>query len=128
VPFVARELDLLKSGEEDAAALGVDVARVKRLSLVASALAASAAVAVAGQIGFVGLGGAAPRSPDERTQLSLAPVARRSRGRRVPARRGSHPTLLLGEGALQPGVMMSLVGGPFFLFLLVRQRREIATW
>jgi ABC-type Fe3+-siderophore transport system permease subunit len=36
--------------------------------------------------------------------------------------------IVLGDGVLQPGVMMSLVGGPFFLFLLLRQRREIAHW
>jgi len=35
---------------------------------------------------------------------------------------------LFGAGALQPGVMMSVIGGPFFLFLLVRSRREVSTW
>ena len=34
----------------------------------------------------------------------------------------------LGGAALQPGVMMSLVGGPFFLFLLVRQRSRLLAW
>jgi iron complex transport system permease protein len=128
VPFVSRELDLLKSGEEDAGSLGVDVARVKRICLVAAALAASAAVAVAGQIGFVGLvvphlvrltGRGSYRAllwhvvPAGATFLLGADLLQRA---------------LLGEGALQPGVMMSLVGGPFFLFLLLRSRREISAW
>jgi iron complex transport system permease protein len=128
VPWVARELDLLKGGEDDAEGLGVDVARVKRVALVAAALAASAAVAVAGQIGFVGLvvphlvrlgGGRSYRrllhlvAPAGAAFLLGADLLQRA---------------LLGAGALQPGVMMSLVGGPFFLFLLVRQRREIASW
>ena len=36
--------------------------------------------------------------------------------------------LVLGRDALQPGVMMALVGGPFFLALLVFNRRELETW
>jgi iron complex transport system permease protein len=127
-PFIARELDLFRSGEEDAAALGVDTRRVKTVALVASSLAASAAVAAAGQIGFVGLvvphllrllGASSYRVllwlslPAGAVFLLGADVLQRS---------------LLGDGVLQPGVMMSLVGGPFFLFLLLRQRREISTW
>ncbi|TAJ20836.1 MAG: iron ABC transporter permease, partial [Planctomycetota bacterium] len=54
-PWVARELDLLAGGEEDAQALGVDLARTKFLALGAAALAAAVATAVAGQISFVGL-------------------------------------------------------------------------
>jgi iron complex transport system permease protein len=128
IPFVARELDLLKSGEEDAESLGVDVARVKRVSLVTAALAASAAVAVAGQIGFVGL--VVPHL----VRLTGAGSYRKLLWHVVPAGAvfllGADllQRLLLGQGALQPGVMMSLVGGPFFLFLLVRARREISAW
>lgn len=127
-PFLARELDLFRSGEEDAAALGVDTVRVKWLALVASSLAASAAVAAAGQIGFVGL--VVPHllrllgagSYRVLLWLSLPAGAVFLLGADVLQR------TLLGDGVLQPGVMMSLVGGPFFLFLLLRQRRDIATW
>ena len=51
----ARDLDLFLAGEETAASLGVDVQRVKRVVLVTAALLTSAAVAVSGVIGFVGL-------------------------------------------------------------------------
>ncbi len=128
IPFVARELDLLKAGEADAQALGVDVARTKRIALVAAALAASAAVAVAGQIGFVGL--VVPHL----VRLCGAGSYRRLLWHVIPAGAlfllGADllQRVLLGEGSLQPGVMMSLVGGPFFLFLLVRNRREVSTW
>lgn len=128
VPFVARELDLLKGGEEDAESLGVDVARTKRIALVAAALAASAAVAVAGQIAFVGL--VVPHL----VRLFGASSYRQLLWHALPA--GAAFLLgadvlqrwILGDGALQPGVMMSVVGGPFFLFLLVRSRREVSTW
>jgi hypothetical protein len=52
VPFLARELDLLAGGEEDAAALGVAVRRVRFGVLLLAALLAAAAVSVAGQILF----------------------------------------------------------------------------
>ena len=128
VPFVARELVLLKGGEEDAEALGVDVARTKRIALVAAALAASAAVAVAGQIAFVGL--VVPHL----LRLFGLNSYRQILWHALPA--GAAFLLgadvlqrwLFGAGALQPGVMMSVIGGPFFLFLLVRSRREVSTW
>lgn len=128
MPYTARELDLFKGGEHDAASLGVRVERVKLAALVAAALAAACAVAVAGQIAFVGL--VVPhllRLVGIARYRALLPLA-------IPA--GAVFLLgadllqraLLGEGVLQPGVMMSLVGGPFFLFLLLRQRREISAW
>jgi iron complex transport system permease protein len=128
VPFVARELDLLKGGEEDAESLGVDVARTKRIALVAASLSASAAVAVAGQIGFVGL--VVPHL----IRLFGAGSYRRLLWHAIPVGAlfllGADvlQRVLFGDGALQPGVMMSLVGGPFFLFLLIRSRREVSTW
>jgi iron complex transport system permease protein len=127
-PFLGRELDLMRGGEEQAEALGVDVARVKRRALVASALAASAAVSVAGQIAFVGL--LVPHF----VRLSGEPSYRRVLWVSIPA--GALFLLatdlaqraVLGDGALQPGVMMSLLGGPCFLWMLAQKRREIATW
>jgi iron complex transport system permease protein len=128
VPFVAWELDLFQAGEEDALALGVNTGRVRVLCVVASSLAAAAAVAVAGQISFVGL---------------VVPHLVRllcGRGHRavLPLSLLLGPVFLLavdlaqrsvlGERALQPGVMMSLVGGPFFLILLIWRRKEVGSW
>ena len=36
--------------------------------------------------------------------------------------------VLLGGDVLRPGVLMSLLGSPFFLFLLLRHRRRLASW
>jgi iron complex transport system permease protein len=52
---LARSLNLLTLGEEAAQQLGVDVARVQRVLLVAASLMVGAAVSVAGLVGFVGL-------------------------------------------------------------------------
>ncbi len=128
IPFVALELDLFQAGEEDAQSLGVDTGRVKLLCLCGAALSASSAVAVAGQIAFVGL--VVPH-------LIRLTSGARHRGLLPLCVVGGAVFLLgtdllqravLGEGALQPGVMMSLVGGPFFLLLLVRNRREVGAW
>lgn len=128
IPFVSLELDLFRGGEEDARALGVDTARVKGVALAAAALAASAAVAVAGQIAFVGL--VVPHlvrmlaGTGHRALLPLSVLG----GGVFLLGTDLLQRALLGDGAFQPGVMMSLVGGPFFLLLLVRHRREVGGW
>jgi len=127
IPFVQRELDLFATGEEDAEALGVDTLRTKLLALGAVAAAASVAVAVAGQIAFVGL--IVPHV------LRLA-IGREHR-RLLPLCLLGGAVLLCGCDWLQraflrvelrPGVLMALFGGPFFLLLLVRNQRTIRGW
>jgi len=128
VPFVARELDLMQGGEADAQALGVDVARTRIAALVAAALAAACAVAVAGQIAFVGL--VVPHvvrmvcGASHRSLLVLSALT----GAVFLLGTDLAQRFVLGEGVLQPGVTMSLIGGPFFLFLLARHRREVGAW
>jgi iron complex transport system permease protein len=128
LPLVAYELDLFAGGEEDALALGVNVARVKVLSLIGAALAAASAVAVAGQIAFIGL------IVPHLVRLVVGPAHRRL----LPLALLGGAVFLLGadlvRGALfagtnlQPGVIMSILGGPFFLFLLVRNRKVVEGW
>lgn len=128
VPLVARELDLLAGGEEDAESLGVDTRRLKLLAVGAAALAAAGAVAVGGQIAFVGL--VVPHI--------LRATFGHSHARLLPACVLGGAAFLLGadlvnhlvlaERALRPGVMLSLLGGPFFLALVLRRRAEVRTW
>ncbi|MDP6540447.1 MAG: iron ABC transporter permease [Planctomycetota bacterium] len=128
LPWVCFELDLFAAGEEDAHGLGVDTGRVKLLALGAASLAAAAAVSVAGQIAFVGL------IVPHLLRLVVGPAHRAL----LPLCLLGGPVLLLGAdllrrvlwgGAeLQPGVMMSLLGGPFFLLLLLRNRAGIQSW
>ena len=128
MPFVALELDLFAGGEEDAEALGVNTVRVKVVVLLCASLAASVAVAVAGQIAFVGLvvphlirlvSGSSHRRV---LPLCLLGGAVFLLGTDVAQR------FLLGRDVFKPGVLMSMIGGPFFLLLLVKQRREVRTW
>lgn len=128
IPFVALELDLLAGGEEDAEALGVDVQRVKFLVILAATLATASAVSVAGQIPFVGLvvphvvRGILGSSHRLVLPFSMLLGAVFLLGCDLAQR------TLLPDAGLRPGVLMSLIGGPFFLVLLVRNRRTITTW
>ncbi|MFT5285053.1 MAG: iron complex transport system permease protein [Planctomycetota bacterium] len=128
IPFVSTELDLLATGEEDARALGVNTRRVKLISLLAAALASASAVAVAGQIAFIGL--VVPHilrlvtGRKHRTLLLLCLLA----GPVFLLGCDLMQRTVLGRDYLRPGVLMSLVGGPFFLFLLVRNRNRIRAW
>ncbi len=128
IPFVSWELDLLAGGEEDASALGVDVRKVRLLAIGAAALSAASAVAVAGQIAFLGL--VVPH-------LLRMLCGGRHKGLLPLALPGGAVFLLsiellnhalLAEHALRPGVVMSLLGGLFFLFLLSFYKREVDQW
>lgn len=128
IPFVALELDLFATGEEDARGLGVNTGRVKLLAILAASASAAIAVSVAGQISFIGL--VVPHvvrritTASHRAVLPLCLLA-------GPVFLGGTELVqraLLGDSHLQPGVTMSLLGGPFFLFLLVRHRKELRAW
>ncbi len=128
VPFVALELDLFAGGEEDAEALGVPVQRIKALVIFAVTLATSAAVSVAGQIPFVGL--VVPhvvRSISGASHRALLPLSMLLGAVFLLGCDVAQRTWFADVG-IRPGVLMSLVGGPFFLFLLVKNRRLVSSW
>ncbi|MEZ4553859.1 MAG: iron ABC transporter permease [Dehalococcoidia bacterium] len=118
----ARLLNVLQLDEEQAAQLGVDVARSKVILLAAASLVAATAVAMAGVIGFVGL--VVPHvtrmvfGGDYRRLLPLAALLGASFliGTDVLAR------TLLRPQEVPVGIVTAMVGGPFFLYLL-RVRR-----
>lgn len=121
----ARDLNALLLGEEEAAALGVRVEKLKRNLFVLSSLLVGAAVSVSGLIGFVGL--VAPHlcrllmGPDHRWLIPASAVA--GAGLLVLADLVSR--IVVAPSELPVGVITALIGGPFFLFLLVRHTREI---
>jgi iron complex transport system permease protein len=118
--WTIRDLDALALGEESARGLGVDPRRTDLMVLVAIAALVGAATAMAGVLGFVG--------------LVVPHVARRWVG---PGHAALLPmSALLGAGlllgvdvavrsthlAIPPGVITSLVGAPFFIFLVAERR------
>lgn len=128
IPFIAQELDLFAEGEETAQSLGVGTLRTKLIVIVAASLAAAAAVAVAGQIAFVGL--VVPhmlRITTGSRHRSLLPLSALG-GAVFLLGAETLNVALLGAGALRPGIVLSLIGGPFFLTLLLRRRGEVSSW
>ncbi len=118
-----RLLNVLQLDEGEARQVGVDVERTRALVLLAASLATAAAVAVAGIVGFVGL--IAPHAvrlvigPDYRRLLPVATLVGASF--LVLADLGART--LMSPSELPVGVITSLVGAPFFLYLLRRQRK-----
>lgn len=119
-----RPLDLMLSGDEEAAALGVAVPRLVRWVLVWTAVLAAAAVAVGGGVAFVGL--IVPHA--------LRPFTGVEHRRLIPAAALGGATFLVWcdvavrllptRGELPLGVITGLIGAPVFLAILIRTRRE----
>ncbi|HEV2906333.1 MAG TPA: iron chelate uptake ABC transporter family permease subunit, partial [Actinomycetota bacterium] len=117
-----QNLNLLALGEERAAQLGLDVEGFKRTAVATGALLAAAAVSAAGVIGFVGL----------MTPHLLRLVVGADHRRLIPAViLGGAAFLVLADlsarTVLSPqeipvGAVTALLGGPFFLFLLRREK------
>lgn len=116
-----RELNAFLLGEEPAATMGVEVERLKRVILVTGALLTAAAVAFSGTIGFVGL--IVPHlvrllvGPDHRYLLPASAVV----GAVVLVLADTLARSILGATEIPVGLVMSLTGGPFFLYMLRRR-------
>jgi iron complex transport system permease protein len=119
----AGHLNLSLLGEERAGQLGLDVERFKRLMLAVGALLAAAAVSVSGLIGFVGL--MTPHilrlftGPDHR--ILLPSVVLGGASFMILADLASRTVVSPEE--IPVGAVTALLGGPFFLWLLRRERR-----
>lgn len=122
LPF-ARELNLLARGLATAQALGVAVARLRRLVYVVASLATATAVTTAGSIGFVGL--VVPHlvrlavGNDQRLLLPASALA----GGALLALADTLARTVAAPQQLPVGVLTALIGVPVFLFLLTRAPR-----
>ena len=124
VPFAfSRELNLMLLGDERAGQLGVPVERFKLLALGIGSLLTAAAVAVAGLIGFVGL--MVPHmvrlvlGPDHRLLLPASLLT----GGIVLVLADLIARTVLAPAEIPVGIVTAILGGPFFVWLLVKGRR-----
>ena len=114
-------LNLLSLGPDAAAARGVDVARTQRLAFISASLATSAAVSLAGPIGFVGI--VVPHlvrllvGVDHRIVLPASALF----GASFLVMCDLVARTLLAPVEIPVGVVTAMIGGPFFLWLLVRR-------
>jgi iron complex transport system permease protein len=113
-------------GEDAARNLGVDLGRVRYLIVAGTALSVGAATAIVGTIAFVGL--VVPHV--------LRPLVGHMPSRLLPASLLGGAGLVLASdivlrivtpgGELRLGVLTALLGAPFFLWLVLRTRAELA--
>jgi iron complex transport system permease protein len=116
----------LTLGEEAAQSLGVDVARLRLVVIFGVALGVGASVAVAGTISFIGL--IAPHLMRPFVGYDPARLL-------LPAALTGSALLLTADIAvrlipsssdIKVGVLTAIIGVPFFLYLIVRERRSLA--
>jgi iron complex transport system permease protein len=120
--WLARPLNLLSLGDENAETRGLNVVTAQRTAFISASLATGAAVSVGGPVGFIGI--VVPHlvrlivGPDHRLVLPASALfgAAFLVGCDVIARTVMAPI------ELPVGVITALIGGPFFRWLLVRKR------
>jgi iron complex transport system permease protein len=118
-----RTLDLISLGSDAAAARGVDVVRAERFALVGASLATGAAVSIGGPVGFIGI--VVPHlirlivGSDHRLVLPASVLF----GASFVILCDAVARTIVAPVELPVGIVTALIGGPFFLWLLVRSSR-----
>jgi iron complex transport system permease protein len=119
--WLPSSLNLLSVGTDAASARGVDVGRTQRLAFVSASLATAAAVSLAGPIGFIGI--VVPHlvrllvGVDHRLVLPASALF----GGAFLVVCDLAARTLLAPLEIPVGVITAMLGGPFFLWLLVRK-------
>lgn len=120
--WLPRALNVLALGPEAAAARGIDVTRAQRVAFFSASLATGAAVSVGGPIGFIGI--VVPHlvrllvGADHRLVLLASALF----GAAFLVLCDTIARTVLAPIELPVGVVTALIGGPFFLWLLISRR------
>ncbi len=120
--WLARPLNLLSLGAEAASARGLNVVHAQRLAFFSGSLATGAAVSVGGPIGFVGI--IVPHfvrllvGADHRVVLPASVFI----GAAFLVACDAAARTVVAPLELPVGIITAVIGGPFFLWLLIRQR------
>jgi len=120
--WLARPLNLLSLGPDAAESRGLDVTRAQRVAFVSASLATGAAVSVGGPVGFIGI--IVPHlvrlmvGADHRVVLPASALF----GAAFLVACDVVSRTVLAPLELPVGIITALIGGPFFLWLLVRRR------
>ncbi len=125
VQLLSRKLNVLATGDETARALGVDASKMRIILLVIVALMSAAVVSFTGLIGFVGL--VTPHivrifiGADNRYLIPASAIA----GSALLVTADLLGRAILSPVVLQVGVVMAFIGGPMFLWLLMRKNTRV---
>ena len=123
--LLPRPLDLISLGRDAAGARGVDVVRAERMALVGGSLATGGAVSIGGPVAFIGI--VVPHlvrllvgSSDHRIVLPASTLF----GAAFLVLCDLAARTIFSPLEIPVGIVTALIGGPFFLWLLLRQRRK----
>ena len=123
--FISPQLNALSFGQTDAQSMGIDVRRTQLVAFGISAFITAVAVSLSGLIGFVGL--IVPHAvrlvlgPDHRQLLPLSSLA----GAMFLVLADTAARIVVAPAQLPVGVITAMIGGPFFLVLLMRYNRKV---
>jgi len=123
--FFARDLNIMLLGEEEAKTLGVEVERLKKIMIASATLITAAVVSVSGIIGFIGL--IIPHmvrilvGPDHRILIPSSALT----GAIVMILCDTIGRMIVRPAELPVGVITSLLGVPFFIYLVRKKKRPI---
>jgi iron complex transport system permease protein len=123
--FFMRDLNIISLGDERAVQLGVQTDRVKKILLILASLIAAVAVSVSGIIGFVGL--ITPHilrllvGPDHKILYPTSVIA----GGIFMLMSDTLARTVLMPREIPVGIITSIAGVPFFLYLLLKSKKQI---
>lgn len=124
----ARELNIMLLGDEEAQSLGVEVEKLKKISIAISALLAGVAVSISGIIGFVGL--IIPHivrlivGPDHRILIPASALM----GGIFIVLTDTLARTIISPAEIPVGIITAFFGAPFFVYLLQKRKRLISAW
>jgi len=123
--FLSPQLNIISVGYHDARSVGVPVERIEFAAFAIAAFITAVAVSLSGLIGFVGL--IIPHAvrlvfgPDHRQLLPLSGLA----GAMFLVVADTIARTIVAPAQLPVGVITAILGGPFFLILLIRYSRKV---
>ncbi len=123
--FFLKDLNLILLGERDAQHLGVDVEKSKRFLIIGASLVTASVVSVSGSIGFIGL--IVPHiarmlvGPDHKKLFPTAAIL----GGIFLIISDDLARILLAPMEIPVGIITALTGGPYFIYLLRKTKKEI---
>ncbi len=124
--LLARDMNIIVLGDEEAQHLGVEVEKVKMILLISGALITASAVSISGLIGFIGL--IIPHltriiiGSDHRVLVPSSSIL----GASFLILCDAVARIIASPAELPVGVITALSGGPFFLYLLHKRRGRYA--
>jgi len=123
--YISPQLNALSLGDDDAVSMGVNIARARMISFGVAAAITAIAVSFSGLIGFVGLvvphGVRLVFGPDHRQLFPLSAIV----GAIFLVVADTLARVIIAPAQLPVGVVTAIIGGPFFLVLLVKYSRKI---